>query len=69
LNNQPGHNEPSAEQCGQFPEAGIHQPCQQRWKGKETTSKPRTAAAGGALASISNETSLKNGNIKKISNV
>jgi hypothetical protein len=21
------HNEPSAEQCGQFPEAGIHQTC------------------------------------------
>ena len=44
------HNEPSAEQCGRFPEAGIHQTCK-RWRlRKETTSKPRTAAAGGALA-------------------
>jgi hypothetical protein len=42
-------NEPSAEQCGRFPEGGIHQTYQQSWKRKETTSKSRTAAAGGAL--------------------
>jgi hypothetical protein len=42
-------NVPSAAQCGRFPEAGIHQTCK-RWRlRKETTSKTRTAAAGGAL--------------------
>jgi len=45
-------NEPAAEQCGRFPEVGIHQTYQQRWEGKETTSKPRTAAAGGALWAV-----------------
>jgi len=43
-----GTHEPAAEQCGQFPEAGIHQTYKQWCKGKRTTSKPRTAAAGGA---------------------
>ena len=40
---------PAAEQCGRFPEGGIHQTCKQWRLIKETTSKPRTAAAGGAL--------------------
>ncbi|MEI6435179.1 MAG: hypothetical protein WCP32_10065 [Bacteroidota bacterium] len=41
-------NELAAEQCGRIPEAGIDQTCK-RWRIiKETTSKPRTAAAGGA---------------------
>ena len=42
-------NEPSAEQCGQFPEVSSHQTYKRKWKRKETTSKTRTAAAGGAL--------------------
>jgi hypothetical protein len=36
-------------QCGRFPEAGIHQTCELYRKRKQTTSKSRTAAAGGAL--------------------
>jgi hypothetical protein len=50
-NNNTAANEPSAEQCGRFPEGGIHQTCKQWRLIKETTSKPRTAAAGGALGS------------------
>jgi len=34
------------------PEAGIHRTFKRYRNGKETTSKPRTAAAGGALARI-----------------
>jgi len=41
-------NEPAAEQCGRFPEASIHQTCKRYRKIKETASKSRTAAAGGA---------------------
>ena len=49
---------PSAEQCGRFPEGGIHQTCQQPWIGKETTSKSRTAAAGGTLGGIKRITTM-----------
>jgi hypothetical protein len=42
----PVYNEPSAEQCGRFPEADIQQTYIGYGKGKETTSKSRTAAAG-----------------------
>ncbi len=45
-------NTPAAEQCGRFPEAGIHQTINRYRKRKETTSKTRTAAAGGALWAI-----------------
>jgi hypothetical protein len=45
-------NELAAEQCGRVSEAGTHQSCKWSWLRKETTSKPRTAAASGALAVI-----------------
>jgi hypothetical protein len=44
-----GHYKPAAVQCGRFPEAGIHQTCKWRWERQETTSKTRTAAAGGTV--------------------
>jgi len=39
-------------QCGRFPKNGIHQTCKRYWKIKETTSKTRTADAGGKLEVI-----------------
>ena len=43
---------PAAEQCGRFPEVGIYHTFKQYRKGKVTTSKTRTAAAGRALGAI-----------------
>ena len=52
-------NEPSAEQCGQFPETGIRQTYKRWWKAKEITSKPRNAAAGRPLRARQKKYHLK----------